>query len=517
MMASADAKEKNRTEIMDILLKKRASIKVQFGLFIILFTIFLTGANLYFTLKDERETLTRERMYIGQILANNLAAGSKESLLLEDELYAFEIIDDMRRNDYEKDIRYIFVTDQTGKVVAHNETRFMGQLFSDSLTQFALRLPGPAMHRIRVNGEQILDFSHPIYEGMSKKKIGTARIGLSSASVERVVHRALEKALTTALVIFFAGLIASILWVRIVTRPISILARGAEIIGTGNLSHRFQVKSRNELGELADILNKMARDLEEAQAQIIAKRQMEHELNLARDIQATLLPGSIPILEGAEISAFYRAAREVGGDYYDFIRVDEDHLGILVADVSGKSISAAFMMGITRAMLRSLAPGDLSPVSVLGNVNEILKNNLTKGMFVTMLYLVLDLKTLKVRVASAGHDPLFYYRKGDDKHRLVQPCGLALGVGKDSFRKRLTEEEIVLTPGDLLVLTTDGVNEATRDNKVFFGDDRLFNFLVKNSSQNVNFILNGLVKDLEHFYQGAPQSDDITMVMIKTK
>ncbi len=511
------AKNLRRTDIMDIILKKRISIKFQFSFFIILFTLFLTGTTLYFTLKDERETLTRERVYIGQILANNLAAGSKESLLLEDELYAFEIIDDMRRNDYEKDIRYIFVTDLNGKIIAHNETRFMDSVLSDSLTLFTLRLNVPAMHRISINGEEILDFSHPIFENVNKKKIGTARIGLSSSSVKRVVERAVKNILKTSLIILLIGLIASIIWVRIVTKPISILAKGAEIIGTGDLKHRFRVKARNELGELAEILNKMTQDLEEAQFQIIAKRQMEHEINLAKKIQATLLPESIPILAKAEIAAFYKSAKEVGGDYYDFITVDADHLGVLVADVSGKSISAAFMMGITRAIMRSLAPNDLSPSNVLSCVNEVLKGNLNKGMFVTMLYLIIDIKTLKVRIASAGHDPLFHLQKIKSNYRLIHPPGVALGVGKETFRKRLGEEEIELSSGDLLALTTDGVNEATPDNHNFFGEKRLFDFLVKNAMNNVNFIVKGLVDDIDEFYSGAAQSDDITMVMIKIK
>jgi len=506
-----------RTDIVDILLKKRISIKFQFSFFIILFTLFLTGSTLYFTLSEEREVLTHERIYMGQSLVRNLASGSKEALLLEDELYAVDIINDMMKNDYEKDIRYIFVTDQNGRVVAHSETRFMDSVFTDSLTRFTLRLNAPAMHRIRAKDEEVLDFSHPIFENVNKKKIGTARIGLSSASVKRVVERALKKVLSTSLFILLIGLIASIIWVRIVTKPISVLAKGAEIIGTGDLRHRFNVRSRNELGELAEILNKMTQDLEEAQKEIIAKHRLEHEIDLAKSIQARLLPDRIPEVKRADIAAFYRSAREVGGDYYDFINVDDEHLGLLVADVSGKSIPAAFMMGITRAMVRALAPNDPSPANVLACVNEVLKDNLNKGMFVTMLYVVLNLKTFNVKIASAGHDPLFYFRKKTGEYRLIRPRGLALGIGKDTFRKKIGEEEISLESGDLLALTTDGVNEASNAAEAFYGDNRLFEFLVKNAPQNVNFIMDGLVADIERFYRGDPQSDDITMVMLKVR
>jgi phosphoserine phosphatase RsbU/P len=124
---------------------------------------------------------------------------------------------------------------------------------------------------------------------------------------------------------------------------------------------------------------------------------------------------------------------------------------------------------------------------------------------------------MKLKIASAGHDPLFHLAKDTTDFKLILPKGCALGVCRENFRKKIGEEEISLRSGDLLALTTDGVNEATNAKEEFFGDKRLFDFLVKNAPHNVNFILNGLVAEIERFYHGDPQSDDITMVMIKVK
>jgi len=516
-----------RSEIVETLLKKRTSIKVQFGFFIVLFAFLLVGILLLLTLPEEKNILTREREHLGQTLAGNLAAGSKDCLLLVGgELSALEIIDDMWKNDYTHDIQYIFVTDQDGKIVVHNNSRLMDSLLTDSLTQLTNRFRYPAMHHVDrfhyptmhrddFHGRDILDFSHPIFENVTKKKIGTARIGMSADSVKRLVWDALKRVAVTSIIILLIGVLAAMIWVRWITRPISDLAHGAGIIGAGNLSHRFKVDSRNEIGELAGIFNKMTGDLDRAQKELIAKRQLEHEIELARSIQATLLPEHIPALCNIDIAAYYRSAREVGGDYYDFIAIDQEHLGVLIADVSGKSVAAAFLMGITRAVVRTLAVGDPSPGRVLARVNAVLKTNLKKGMFVTMGYAVINVRTFKILVASAGHNPLFYFR-GDEPAALpVNPPGSALGVLRDTGGAPIAEESYQLSKGDLLVYSTDGICEALNAQNEFYGDPRMLRIVGDRRTDTAERIKQALVADLDAFYAGAEQSDDITLVLLK--
>lgn len=517
-MRNRESPQSSRVGLDEIILIQKTSIKFQFSLFIVLFSAALVAVIGTFTLKEEKEILTRERMYIGSLIAGNLAAGSREGILLEDELSIFEIIDGIIRNDYERDIQYVFVTDVEGRILAHNDNRRMGLVLTDSLTRFTLRFDYPSMHHAVYKGVPILDFSHPIFENVTKKKIGVTRIGLSVLSIDRLVAKAARKIIFILVSALLVGILASIVWVRIITNPITELARGAETIGRGDLNYRFQIRNRNEIGKLAEILNNMTRDLQEAQDQIILKRQMEHELKLARNIQATLLPDSLPGVKRLDIAAFYRAAQEIGGDYYDFIQVDADHLGVLVADVSGKSIPGAFVMGITRAILHSVARNFTSPVETVSTVNAILETNIRKGMFVTMLYLIINLDTLEVRLASAGHDPLFFLKKNARQGRLIRPPGLALGLRKDRvFREKAGEETLVLEAGDFLALTTDGVTEAMNARGDVFGEDRLYAFLVEHAGLDAETIKTRLVLALSDFTGQCEQSDDITMVLLKVK
>ncbi|OGS33364.1 MAG: hypothetical protein A2293_08815 [Elusimicrobia bacterium RIFOXYB2_FULL_49_7] len=508
----------SRIEFDRILLIQKTSIKLQFSIFIMFFAVMLVAIIGYFTLKEEKNMLTRERMTIGSLLAGNLAEGSREGILLEDELSIFELIDGIIRNDYEKDIQYIFVTGPDGQIIAHNDNRKMGVLLSDSLTRFTLRLDFPAMHRTSFNGQEILEFSHPIFEKVKNRKIGVARLGLSSASIDRVVGKAAQRIVFILLSALFAGILAAVIWVRIITRPIAQLAKGAEIIGQGDLTYRFKLSSRNEIGKLAEILNNMTRDLADAQDQLILKRQLEHEMLLARNIQSTLLPNEVPRTPILDMAAYYKAAREIGGDYYDFIRVDDTHLGVLVADVSGKSIPGAFVMGITRAILHSVAKQVRDPVETLCRVNDILQTNIRKGMFVTMLYLIIDLESREIRLASAGHDPLFYLKGGTPPYRAIRPSGLALGLRNDRlFREKIGSETLVIERGDFLALTTDGLTEAMNQQGELFGEERLFAFFAEHAGSDVETVKTKLVLALSEFTGGAEQSDDMTLVLIKVR
>ncbi len=507
----------HRTEMLEILSRKRIPIRLQFGLFIAFFTAALMFSVLYFNIQNQRKMLTRERITVGQTLTAHLAAAAKDAILLDDDLYVYDIMSDMIKNDFDKDIRYIYITDTLGKVLLHNETGRLGDSLTDSVTLFAISNRIPVMQRTLLKEEEVLDFSRPIIENITKKSIGFVRLGISQRSISRLVEKSTKQTITISLVVLFLGLIASLFWVRLVTRPIAELAHGAEIIGTGDLSHRFNIKARNELGELSDILNRMTADLDHAQLELLAKQRLDHELDLARSLQSALLPDKIPQQDKLDIAAWYRAAKQVGGDYYDFILIDKNHIGIVIADVSGKSITGAFMMGITRAIMRAVALKSLSPKETLCRLNEALIPNMRKGMFVTMLYAIIDLDSLQVRVASAGHDPLFYKPYGAESFQLINPKGCAIGVSRDTFAAKLEEAELHLSACDLLSLTTDGINEATSKDGLIFGENAMYALLSEGGCENSNELLERLTAALTNHYDGADPSDDATIVILKVK
>jgi sigma-B regulation protein RsbU (phosphoserine phosphatase) len=246
------------------------------------------------------------------------------------------------------------------------------------------------------------------------------------------------------------------------------------------------------------------------------QKMMEHELAIARDLQANILPRRLPQIPGYDISAYYKSSREVGGDYYDFIEVDERHLGLVVADVSGKGIPGSMVVQEARVLLRTLAPGCLSPRQVLARVNHQLYQDIIRGMFVTVYYAILDVPTRRLALSSAGHNPMVCYRAARKSCTLVNPRGMALGFDPGPLFERTSEErQLALEPGDRLLLYTDGVVETFNGAREAYGTQRLYGFVRDHPHERSQELIKALAADLERFQGEAPQHDDITMVALR--
>ena len=181
---------------------------------------------------------------------------------------------------------------------------------------------------------------------------------------------------------------------------------------------------------------------------------MRRELQLAQEIQNALLPKEVPELEGFEIDAAYRAALEVGGDYYDFFEVDKSSIGIVVADVSGKGIGSSMVMTMIRTSMRLEARGNKRASDVLYKVHKVAVGDIKKGMYVTMFYVILDAKKRMVNYASAGHNPMILYRDETKSISFLNPSGIAVGIDlgdPEEFKKRITSEKLKLKKGKIKV------------------------------------------------------------------
>jgi len=249
----------------------------------------------------------------------------------------------------------------------------------------------------------------------------------------------------------------------------------------------------------------------------VERKMLDHELAIAEELQANLLPRKVPQIAGYDVSAYYRPSREVGGDYYDFIEIDADHLGILVADVSGKGIPGSIVMTETRALVKSEAVRTLSPAETLIRVNRVLYNDIKRGMFVTVFYMILSLQKAVLSVVSAGHNPMVLWRKASNTCHLVNPNGLALGIDKGPlFEKTLKEQKIQLFKGDRFTLYTDGVIESMNDRHEQFGQNRFYLRVKQLADKSSSEFLSLLVNEVEAHQGQAPQHDDITIVTGRT-
>ncbi len=241
---------------------------------------------------------------------------------------------------------------------------------------------------------------------------------------------------------------------------------------------------------------------------------IEKELSLAASIQQSILPQTFPPfpeLREFEIYAQMVPARHVGGDFYDFFLIDEERIGFVIADVSGKGVPAAIFMAMSRSLLKATALTCVSPGECLRHVNNLLCRESDAGLFVTLFYGILRFRTGEVEYSIAGHAPPYLVR-GASIARLEYRGGMVLGVREVN---EYQSGSIMLTPGTGLFLYTDGVTEARDVEQNFFSDHRLEEFLQRNGGSSLPEIIQGVIGEVGHFSAGAPQTDDITILALR--
>jgi len=239
---------------------------------------------------------------------------------------------------------------------------------------------------------------------------------------------------------------------------------------------------------------------------------LEEDLKIARRIQQSLLPKENPVIEGAEIFGCSISAKQVGGDYYDFIKIDDSHLGIVIADVVGKGTPAALLMANLQATLRGQALIDRSVKDTVTKVNFMMSKSMETGKFVTLFYGILDIKNKTFTYSNAGHN--FPYLLGKDgKVKTLEKGGTVLGTF-DNFVYE--EESVQLKVGDLILLYTDGVTEATNEKDEMFETEKLLKTLKDNREISAQELCCKITEEVLSFQGSLPQSDDLTLVLIKT-
>ena len=242
---------------------------------------------------------------------------------------------------------------------------------------------------------------------------------------------------------------------------------------------------------------------------------IRHELDVARDIQQAILPQTFPPFPGRrdfELFAAMIPAREVGGDFYDFFLIDDDRLGFVIGDVSGKGIPAAIFMAMSRTLLKSTALGGLAPGECLERVNRLLCADNSAEMFVTIFYGILDTRSGHIDYGNGGHHPPYLLRGAGALEPLAGTGGLVLGIFENV---RYATHQARLQPGDGVVLYTDGATEAMDGGGNLFGDRRLRALLGTCNGAAPEEIVRGLVAAVQGYAAGAPQSDDITALAIR--
>ena len=302
-----------------------------------------------------------------------------------------------------------------------------------------------------------------------------------------------------------------------VAKPLKELALAARKLGRGNFDVAIpKMKGRDEVAEFAWAFSNMLTELKDNIEKQKDMKRIERELDLARNIQLSMLPGEERDENSDddrhELAPFLLPAKEVGGDFYDFFKIDNDHLCVVIGDVSGKGVAAALFMMVARIILRTMTKNLKSVVDAFNKTNYALAKRNRLNMFVTVWAGIIDLRTGHIDFASAGHNPPVVRHNDGSVEFIPSKAGLVMAAMEDTVYKQQSYE---MKKGDTLFLYTDGVTEATNSENKLFGDDRLLETIKKSGDLDTANTCTFVKKEIDKFVQDVPQFDDITMLAVK--
>jgi serine phosphatase RsbU (regulator of sigma subunit) len=317
--------------------------------------------------------------------------------------------------------------------------------------------------------------------------------------------------------VYAVALVLGLVLARSITRGVHALSVGTQKLRQGDFDHQIRIRSRDQLGDLAESFNLMSRGIQQLMLEQAEKERLEEELRIARQIQMSLLPAQgVAGLPGVRVAALCLPAAEVGGDYYDILPLAATRMGVLVADVSGKGTSAALYMAELKGLVLSLSRIYDSPAKLLGEANRILTANMDSRSFVTMTYAVVDTAARRMRYARAGHSPLIHMQARTGETRVLAPAGLGLGLDAGPrFEEILQEDEVPLEPGDLFLFFTDGLSEAMNPGAELFGEGRLRRILEESAALGSEELKERILEEVRRFVGEALPHDDMTLVVLK--
>ena len=412
------------------------------------------------------------------------------------------------------DVYWAAIADNDNRFLAHTDIKKV--VASQEMAAYA----STGFADILRTGETFALVSDTIYISIpiTENSVRLGRLGVASSM--RQISEAREASVftvaTVTVIMLLLGLVVTTFGLQQRLKPIRTITSVLQQLSFDHLSIDIPLKTRNEFGYLSETLRVMGSKLSAAQRERLEKERMARDLEIAREIQARILPRAYPTLPEYTCAGVYHSALEVGGDYYDFIHIDAHRLAVLVADVSGKSLPGMLVMLLTRDIVKNQARSLHEPAAILSATNRELKENIKPGMFVTMFLGVLDKRTGRFSFASAGHNPLIHLAADGTEPRLIKTKGYPLGMmPATQFDKRIETGELTLRPGDWLVQYTDGVNEAHDGEEQEYGMNRFVQSVKEAANQAPDAFVQSVLARQQAFVGDTPQFDDITLVAVK--
>ncbi len=505
-------------------LRFKFALRATIGLFgLVLFL----GVVQYINQTREIESLRNQAWYGMTNFARTLETKSENALVIDD------FYDPKYReiNDFIQDkirslpaVKYIKIVNAEGKIVSSSDIEEFQENYEPPEGAAGMGSKGVWIALRDANWGDIRELHYPVYlsedEAAKPVLLGRVVLGVSKSEIENTIHDERHRTILILSGIFLVGVLLIYFLISVFVKPIQALTEGVRAMGEGALEDGIQISGPEEIGAIAEAFNEITMKFRHAQKSVVEQERMQKEMQVAQEIQHSLLPSVVPEISGYDIASLYRAAKEVGGDYYDFVNVDDETLGVVVADVSGKGVPGSLVMTMIRTALRMEARGSLSAADVMSRMNDFVTEDMKKGMFVTIFYVILDSKNRIISYASAGHNPMILFRAETDETFFLNPRGFPVGISLPDdtlFRRSIDVEKIKLKKDDMLVIYTDGVTEAMNEAREQYGEERLISLIKRHGRLTPEEFIEKLNDDIRGFTGGYPQNDDITVVAIKEK
>ncbi len=417
------------------------------------------------------------------------------------------------------ELQLIVLTDSTGLILAHSEDihnirkHYRAPDFVDiNLTRHVYRFPDDDRQRSYL--------ITPIRSG--DRQIGLVHITYSSSEIDDKLTRARLQIAVLILVLLVFGILGIYFLSNYFVRPIVKITRRVRRFASGDLETELPLEGAEEFFEISKAFNEIMTRLSRDRKNIIAREKMTREIEVASQIQKTLLPRQLPDVPGLQLDAYYRAAATVGGDLYDVFATDPRRYCIAVADVSGKGVPASLVMTMLRTVIQIQAANAVSARDILIKVNDYFKENIPPGMFITIMLAIYESSERRLNCVSAGHNPMLLYRAARDEVTAVNPAGMPLGMPVtlgSSFEERLEEDEFTLQDDDAFLIFTDGITETINREGQQYGLDRLTQLFIAEASHRhkITTISKAIVSRLDDFSGFVKPSDDLTFIVARAK
>ena len=469
----------------------------------------------YFLIDYEKRILTQEIEKAVVLQGRNIALGSEKALLRSDpEFELFPLVKNLLESS--ENIQSVVITDADGIICGHSELQSLARRYEFDIGAYVPR-PSRFVSSGEVlfeNGETFL-LKAPVES--SDKTVGYVYLKYSKSELQRLIRRAVIITLAVSAVALSLGAVLSLLLFRRISQPMAHLVEGVRKLGDGNLSTHIKLRTKNEFRMLAEAFNDMALRIARAQEELVVKERMQRELEIAREIQESLIPKKVHQPDGYEVAIYYESATEVGGDYIDVIPQGAG-VAVVMADVAGKGVPGLVVMGMLRIMVHALVRRGMRPVEMVKDLNVSLKKTLKPNMFVTLFVARLDPTRGELVYSNAGHNPLVIYDRQRGQCSFHKMAGPPLGVfPAHVFNEQVKEYRLRMEPGAVIVQYTDGLNESTNEKGEQFGLGRIMSVCNAHGSEGAASLVPRLARAEVAFRKDSPQPDDIALLALGVK